>query len=412
MVSSKLKRSRLFFIVLLTGFLLTACGGGGSGDSAVSSSEADQGTLQLALVDASSGSYKAVYVTIARVEVHLGGDEDDNGNWLVVAEPNKTYNLLELVNGVFATLSEDDDPIYLDAGLYSQMRLIIELWVPSTGQNILSQDHPHANYVIDEDDNEIHKLKVPSDVVKIVKGFEINANQTTELILDFDAMRSVVTRGNSGKDYILKPTIKVRTESEAVIVKGTVTDDPVITDPPTASIPLAGSLVTAQTTEELAVDPKDEVVIETGTIAADNGEYALFIAPGNYNFVATSPGYDPACVTSTLSSGDSAVIDFGLVENDPLSGTVSVEVTITGNDEQYATVDFRREIDCTDDDLNTFSTWVTVATINIANDSGTITLDLPVGDYEVIASSYGLETQVQPVTVESEQDTPVEITFD
>ena len=407
MLSNKLKRLRLFFIVLLTGFLLTACGGGGSGDSAVSSSGADQGSLQMALVDASSGSYKAVYVTIARVEVHLGGDEDDNGNWLVVSEPNETYNLLELVNGV----REDLGLVDLDAGLYSQMRLIIELLVPSTGQNILGKNHPHANYVIDEDDDEIHKLKVPSKVVKIVKGFEINANQTTELILDFDAMRSVVTRGNSGKDYILKPTIKVRTESEAVIVEGTVTDDPLLTDPPTASIPLAGSLVTAQTTEELAVDPKDEVVIETGTIAADDGKYALFIAPGTYNFVATSLGYDPACVTSTLSSGDSPVIDFGLVENDPLSGTVSVEVTITGNDEQYATVDFRREIDCTDDDLNAFSTWVTVATVNIANGSVT-TVNLPVGDYEVIASSYDLDTQVQPVTVESEQDTLVEITFD
>ena len=410
MVSSKLKRSRLFFIVLLIGFLLTACGGGGSGDNAVSPSGADQGTLNLDMVDASSGSYKAVYVTIARVEVHLGGDEDDNGNWLVVSEPNKTYNLLELVNGV----REDLGLVDLDAGLYSQMRLIIGS-VASTDQNILSEDHPHANYVIDEDDNEIHKLKVPSEVVKIVKGFEINANQTTELILDFDAMRSVVTRGNSGKDYILKPTIKVRTESEAVIVQGTVTDDSLLTDPPTASVPLAGSLVTAQTSEELADDPKDEVVIETGTIAADDGKYALFIAPGTYNFVATSLGYDPACVTSTLSSGDSAVIDFGLVENDPLSGTVSVEVTITGNDEQYATVDFRREIDCTDDDLNAFSTWVTVATINIANGSGTIPLSLPVlpvGGYEVIASSNGLETQVQSVTVVSEQDTPVEITFD
>lgn len=407
MISNKLKRLRLFFIVLLTGFLLTACGGGGSSDSSVSSSGADQGTLQLALVDASSGSYKAVYVTIARVEVHLGGDEDVNGNWLVVAEPNKTYNLLELVNGV----REDLGLVDLDAGLYSQMRLIIGS-VASPGQNILSEDHPHANYVIDEDDDEIHKLKVPSEVVKIVKGFEINADQTTELILDFDAMRSVVTRGKSGKDYILKPTIKVRTESEAVIVKGTVTD---VTDPPTASVPLAGSLVTAQTTEELAVDPKDEVVIETGTIADDDGEYALFIAPGNYNFVATYPGYDPACVTATLSSGDSAVIDFGLVENDPLPGTVSVKVTITGDDEddeQYATVDFRSEIDCIDDDLNAFSTWVTVATINIANGSDPITLDLPVGAYEVVASSYGLDTQVQPVTVESEQDTLVEITFD
>ncbi|MEJ2472247.1 MAG: DUF4382 domain-containing protein [Desulfuromonadales bacterium] len=433
MISNELKRSKLFFIVLialLIGFLLTACGGSGSGDSATISADAGQGSLQVTLVDASSGSYKAVYVTIARVEVHLGGNESDNGNWLVVAEPNKTYNLLELVNGV----REELGLVSLEAGQYSQMRLIIGL-EPSAGQNILSQDHPFANYVIDEDGDEIHALIVPSGLntglklVKefqinsnqttelildfLVKEFQINSNQTTELILDFDAMRSVVTRGNSGKDYILKPTIKVRTESDAAIVAGTVTDNPPVTDSPTDPSPLPGSFITAQTTNDSAVDPKDEVVIETGTTADDNGDYALFIAPGDYNFVATSTGYDPACVTTTLSPNEIATtIDFALTENNPPAGTVSVKVDIpSGNEEQYATIDFRSQIDCANDLNELLPTWVTVATVNIANGSSG-NLDLPEGDYKVIASSFGIESPIpQEVTVQSGQENQIDIIF-
>jgi hypothetical protein len=84
------------FLGCLAGFVVAACGGGGS-------SGGDQGTLKTSLTDASTDTYRAVYVTIARVDVHLGGD-DGEGNWQTVAEPNKTYNLLGLVNGVRETL--------------------------------------------------------------------------------------------------------------------------------------------------------------------------------------------------------------------------------------------------------------------------------------------------------------------
>jgi hypothetical protein len=51
-------------------FLLTACGsGGGSGDGGA-------GTLSMSLTDASCVGYAAVIVTIADVQVHLGGNEN------------------------------------------------------------------------------------------------------------------------------------------------------------------------------------------------------------------------------------------------------------------------------------------------------------------------------------------------
>ena len=80
----------LLLLSMLAVLTITACGGGGSGGS-------NTGTLALSLQDAFTDDYQAVYVTINEVQVHLGGDEDDDGNWEVVACPYKTYNLLELV---------------------------------------------------------------------------------------------------------------------------------------------------------------------------------------------------------------------------------------------------------------------------------------------------------------------------
>ena len=187
---------------------LVGCSGGGSGSTAVSGGET--GTLSLSLTDTATGEYRAVYVTIQEVSVHQAETdaeeekERENG-WVTVAEPNRTYNLLKLINGVLEPLGIEQ----LKAGHYTQMRLVLGE-TPDDEPNILNQDHPYPNYIIyDDDQDTVQELKVPSGYktgIKMVHGFDIMADQTTDLILDFDASRSVVTAGSSGQ-LLLKPTI-------------------------------------------------------------------------------------------------------------------------------------------------------------------------------------------------------------
>jgi len=383
------KKLNMIFLCLWFGFSLAACGGGGGSDGG-------QGTLSTSLTDSTTDEYQAVYVTIARVEVH----HDDGGTWQTVAEPNKTYNLLELVNGVRETLGIAT----LDSGNYTQMRLIIGETAEAGALNIFSVPHPFANYVIDLNDD-VHELKVPSGTntgLKVVNGFDINDNQTTELILDFDAMRSVVMAGSSGQ-YLLKPSVKVFESEDYAIVSGSVTD--AATAP---AVPLDGALVTAQIADATQPDAKDQVVIEAGTLTNMNGEYALFLAPAQYNLVATQNGYVPDCIAINLPAAIENTANFALVASPPTNnGSIDGTVSITdASPDQYATIDFRQDITCIG---ASESESITVKSINIA-DGGAYSVLLPAGDYRIVASTFGKETFIEEnVPVNAGSSTPRDI---
>ncbi|MBN2059598.1 MAG: DUF4382 domain-containing protein [Deltaproteobacteria bacterium] len=223
---------RMHLFCRVTQYLISIiANGGGSGGS----TGGGTGTLSLCLTDAATDDYQAVYVTIKEVSVHTSADEqnagegngenggDEKASWEVIAEPNKTYNLLELVNGVVEQLGIGE----LDAGHYTQMRLLLGEEADEE-LNILGNAHPFPNYVVtNEEEPQELELKVPSGYqsgIKLVHGFDVQSGVTTELLLDFDALKSVVKAGGSGK-LLLKPTIKVIGVKQSKEVTGQVLFD-------------------------------------------------------------------------------------------------------------------------------------------------------------------------------------------
>jgi hypothetical protein len=209
--------------------LISGCGGGSSSNSTVQT-----GTLALKLIDA-PGDFEAVYVTIKEVQVHMSGDEaeennttegssvaedqnsSDSAGWRTVVTPNKTYDLLELQNGVEAVLGEEN----LTVGHYTQMRLILDT-EPDDSNNTEGEAHPYANYVMVEMNEgtaediilDSVEIIIPSSLqtgIKLIKGFDIEANATTTLTLDFDAAKSISLKKDG---YKMNPVIKIIQEEE------------------------------------------------------------------------------------------------------------------------------------------------------------------------------------------------------
>ena len=382
---TEMKASRLWLYIALSLFipalaLLSGCG------STSSDGEGPSGTVSLSLTDATINGVQAVYVTIEEVSVH----KEEGGRWEVIAGPNRTYNLLQLVNGV----REELGIALLETGHYTQLRMKVR-GGPDNGINTLSERHPYGNYLIDNSD-EYQELKIPSGYqtgVKVVCGFDINENQTTELILDFDASRSIVEAGSS-ENLLLKPTIRVFELDEYSIIRGTVTD---------GENGLQGVLISAQIfdSDPPSSDPKDRVIVQASTTTDASGSYAIFIAPGTYSIVAYQDGYSPTCVEIEALPDSSHTRDFQLASAD--TGTISGAVTIAnGSEEQHVTISFRQSTQCSGEDKD-----IEIKSVNVLKDES-YSKTLPVGFYDVVAWTYNEPTQEQTnVEIKADTETPI-----
>lgn len=180
---------------------LVACGGGGGVTPTAPAAPAALGTLQVALTDAPACGFDEVNVTVERVRVHqsMGAGENDQG-WHDIALANgpQKFDLLALQNGALVDLGQTTLPV----GQYTQMRLILS---PNGAAGT------PANYVlVSGGAMEPVAMDTPSaqrSGIKLIHGFTVEENKTTSLVLDFDACKSIVRRGNGS--YGLKPVIGI-----------------------------------------------------------------------------------------------------------------------------------------------------------------------------------------------------------
>ena len=139
-----------------------------------------------------------------------------------------------------------------------------------------------------------HTVDVPSGAqsgLKILTNFTTTEGPTYELVLDFDAHRSIVTAGppTNPKSYKLKPTIRVISKAVAGSISGTVTNPQ---DVPMASAIADTGLVTQTPVEtttgffRLAFLPEGSFVVtiaDTLTLAYEASDVA--VTAGNDNDV-------------------------------------------------------------------------------------------------------------------------------
>ena len=246
-------RIALFASTAIAAATLVACGGGGG----ASPSSSTMGTLGVSITDAPACGFDAVNISVNKVRVHQSGSASDtDAGWTdITFSPAKKINLLNLTNGVLESLGETP----LTPGRYSQLRLVLDA---NAGTGL-------ANSVIATGTSAEVSLVTPSATqsgIKLVNEFDVVAGQRVDLVLDFDACKSVVTTGN-GK-YLLKPVVKVI---------------------PTALNGISGFVNPALLGSQVMVSAQQNGAIVSATVPNANGEFFLArLVPGNYDVVITA----------------------------------------------------------------------------------------------------------------------------
>lgn len=203
---------RKIFVFLVSALVVMGC----------SSDAEETARLEVRLTD-SPGDYEEVNIDIQGVEIHSEEGEQNSG-WQTLDVEKGVYDILKLTNGQDTLLGI----INLPAGRLSQIRLILG------DENSVKID------------GETYELKTPSGQqsgLKLNIQSDIEVGLTYRILLDFDAARSVVKRGNGS--YNLKPVIRSIVAAQSGAIKGTVT--PVESLPAVFAIQGTDTVATAYT---------------------------------------------------------------------------------------------------------------------------------------------------------------------
>lgn len=197
-----------------------------------------QAQLTVRMTDAPA-NYDAVMVDVQGVEV-----TGDGGSAVMLNTTAKVYNLLELTNGVNVLIATGD----VNAGTVSQIRLIL-----GTNNSVKVK-------------GVVYPLTTPS---AMQSGLKLQVNKTFEagveynILLDFDASQSIVSKGNN--EYQLKPVIRTIDTAISGSIKGSIT-------------PLTGNVLISATSNGVTYT----------TVTAANGSFLIAGLPiGTYDITIT-----------------------------------------------------------------------------------------------------------------------------
>jgi hypothetical protein len=228
-------------LILLLPLLIMSC------DS--SDSNTESGTLRVLLTDAPA-NYESVFIDIQEVRIHQSSNaEMDESGWIDIMNEPRRLDLVSLVNGNVALLGELD----LEPGRYNQMRLILG------------------------DDNEIvlNGESIPLDTpsaqqsgLKLNIDSEITEGGLFSLLLDFDASRSIVQAGASGK-FLLKPVIRTVSLEATGSIEGEII--------PAEAQPWVYAIASQDTLAGTKADEAGDFLL----IGLPSGTYQVSVEPGD-----------------------------------------------------------------------------------------------------------------------------------
>jgi hypothetical protein len=266
-------RSRLF-AGLVAAATFAACNSG---------TEKTYGQLTVELTDAPNPMIESATAYISSVYLTGGGDDGDStGGHTVISSASQSYDLLDLTNGVTATLGSATIP----TGTYSQLRLVVD-----SATITLKDPYKFA------DGTSTRSLKTPSAQQSGIKvnfsGALVIPEGSTTVVVDFDVSRNFLFIGpdsTAPESVMFKPVLHASVKDESGSISGVVT-------PASAHAVL------------YAIKGPDTV----RTTLADTitGAYTLhFLPAGNYVVKAVGTGLDASKLVVLAASQDTTGVNF------------------------------------------------------------------------------------------------------
>ena len=178
---------------------LVACSGGG-GDSPTGPSK-----LNISLMDAPVDGVTAVYVKITAMWIKPQGGPAVQ---VPLTTTPMTVNLMELTDKNAAILI---DEAVIEPGSYEWLAM-----------DVAAERNVRDSYVMTEAGGEEEiELRVPSNRVRLVGGFEVPPNESLRLLFDWD-MRKGLVYPPGQHQYMLKPAFRMLDVTAYGVLKGTI----------------------------------------------------------------------------------------------------------------------------------------------------------------------------------------------
>lgn len=270
--------------------LATVTVGVAAGCSGGSSETSDEfASLSVSLMDAPVDDVKEVNVEITAIWLKSADEDDGPPFQLPLEDAPLTVNLLELSDENAAILV---DGALIGAGAYEWLAMDVNATI----------DNVFDSYAVTITE-EWKEIFVPSGRVRLVEGFEVEANQAAQLLFDWDLRKGLVYPPGLGGGYILKPAFRVIDVTQFGTLSGAVAVDTVMLEANECNVDsevddydvgnvvyvFAGHDVVPDDIDEVDPEPLatvDAVLNETST----HYEYRTLLPFGDYTVAFTCQG--------------------------------------------------------------------------------------------------------------------------
>ena len=196
----------------LAGILAVALSAGGcyQDDATANAPQGLKPRITVRLTDAPFpyDSLHSVTIYVVRIEANTAQDTSVDGQWELITEPHKSFDLLALQQGTTALLGEGEMP----AGQYHSVRMTLDTSLSSITWNDAAQTPAQVNW---------HGWSTISAFVE----YPVNVpTQGADIVLDFDVGRSFQFNFyNSNNEFDFTPQLRAINSAAAGAIAGVVT---------------------------------------------------------------------------------------------------------------------------------------------------------------------------------------------